>query len=161
MKICHMEAMKIVKELEQQKNQLISDEDTRCTVSYREDEEKVALKYNYDETRAKIKEIDDKVRMIKSKLAKSNCSVIVDGFDVTIGEALVLLAQMQNEIQQLDYLADKEQLTRRITYNGVVEYTECNYDVEKVKAELQAMRTKVGKLQVAIDRANLVSEIDV
>lgn len=161
MKICHMEAMKIVKELEQQKNILIADEDNRCTVSYREDEEKVALNYNYDETRAKIKEIDDKVRMIKSKLAKSNCSVMVDGFDVTIGEALVLLAQLQNEIQQLDYLADKEQLTRRITYNGVVEYTECNYDVEKVKAEMQAMRAKVGKLQVAIDRANLVTEIDI
>lgn len=161
MKICHMEAMKIVKELEQQKINLISDEDTRCAVSYKEGEEKVAMKYNYDETRAKIKEIDDKVRLIKSRLAKSNCSVIVDGFDVTIGEALVLLAQMQNEIQQLEYLAEKEQLTRRITYNGVVEYTECNYDVEKVKAELQAMRTKVGKLQVAIDRANLVTEIDV
>lgn len=161
MKICHMEAMKIVKELEQQKDILISDEDTRCTVSYREDEEKVAIKYNYDETRAKIKEIDDKVRMIKSKLAKSNCSVMVDGFDVTIGEALVLLAQMQNEIQQLEYLTNNEQLTRRITYNGVVEYTECNYDVEKVKAELQEMRTKVGKLQVAIDRANLVTEIDI
>lgn len=161
MKICHMEAMKIVKELEQQKNILIADEDNRCTVSYREDEEKVVLNYNYDETRAKIKEIDDKVRMIKSKLAKSNCTVLVDGFDVTIGEALVLLAQLQNEIQQLDYLADKEQLTRRITYNGVVEYTECNYDVEKVKADLQTLRTKVGKLQVAIDRANLVTEIDI
>lgn len=86
---------------------------------------------------------------------------MVDGFDVTIGEALVLLAQMQKEIQQLDYLADKEQLTRRITYNGVVEYTECNYDVEKVKADLQALRTKVGKLQVAIDRANLITEIDI
>lgn len=161
MKICHMEAMKMIKELEQQKENLITVEDTCCTISYREDEEKVKLNYNYDVTRAKIKEIDDKVRMIKSKMAKSNCTVLVDGFDITIGEALVLLAQMQKEIIQLDFLSEKKQLTRQITYNGVIEYTECNYDVEKVKAELQALRTKVGKLQIAIDRANLITEIEI
>lgn len=161
MKICHMEAMKMIKELEQQKNNLIANEDKCCTVSYREDEEKVALNYNYNETRAKIKEIDDRMRMIKSKMAKSNCTVLVDDFNITIGEALVLLAQMQNEIIQLDFLSEKKQLTRRITYNGVLEYTECNYDVEEVKSESQALRTKVGKLQVAIDRANLVTEIDI
>ena len=47
MKVCNMQAMKMVKELEARKDTLIHNEDSRCTVSYKEGEAKVVPDYDY------------------------------------------------------------------------------------------------------------------
>lgn len=161
MKLCHSEAIKAIKNLEEQKRNLIYTEDNRSTVSYKEGEQKVISKYNYLETRKAIAEIDGQIRKIKHLLAVSNCTAKVDDFDITIGEALVYLAQLNAEYAQLDMLSKRDKLSRRITANGVLEYTECLYDTEKVLSDLRALHEKIGKLQVAIDRANLTNYIEV
>lgn len=161
MKVCHTEAMKQIKELEIQKKTLLYNEDARCTVSYREGEDKLSANYDYAQTRKKIREIDKRVRSIKHALAVANCKINVDAFDVTIGEALVLLAQLRAEESQLDDLTDRNQLSRRITQNGVIEFTECVYDLETVENDLAELRKKISALQIAIDRANLTNEIEI
>ncbi|MBQ8351817.1 MAG: hypothetical protein IJY20_07230 [Clostridia bacterium] len=52
MKICHMEAMKEIRALEEQKNMLIEDEARKSTVSYKEGEKSIPTDYSYVETRA-------------------------------------------------------------------------------------------------------------
>ena len=76
---------------------------------------------------------------------------------MTVAEALVYLAQLKNEYAQLDSLTSRSQLTRRITPTGVIEYTECLYDVKSVEAAQRELNRTIGRLQVAIDRANLLS----
>ena len=144
MKICHTQAMKQIKELEAQKEALIDFEDDNCVLSYKEGEAKTVSSYDYAKTRDEIE-----------KLVK------VDGFNVTLGEALIMLAQMQNKKAQLESLSFKKQKSRSVTYNGVVEYSECVYDVEAVKAELKDLRLRISDLQIAIDRANLTNYIEV
>lgn len=161
MKMCNTEAMKKIKELETQKKMLVDNEDRYCQVSYKEGENKIAGDYDYDDTRMKIDALDDEMRAIRCALSKANCTVIVDGFDVTIGEALVMLAQKQNKKAQLESLTENKQITRNVTYNGVVEYTECVYDVKRVKEDLQVLRAEISALQMAIDRANLTNYITV
>ncbi len=85
----------------------------------------------------------------------------VDGFGVTIGEALVMLAQLQSERERTEFLASQKKISRRITQNGVLEYTECLYDPEKAKADSQALRKKISDLQMAIDRTNLNNIIEI
>lgn len=153
--------MKLVKELEEKRQLIIYNENNRSRISYKEGEEKVINKYDYAETRRQIAEIDGKIRKIKHALAVCNCSAVVDGFGITIGEALVYLAQLNNEYRQLDDLTDYNKLSRRITANGVLEYTECLYDPEEVAKDMEALHSKIFKLQVAIDRANLTSFIEV
>ena len=160
MKMCHTEAMKLIKELEQLKEQLISFEDRCCKVSYREDEAKAASSYDYQTTRAKIEELDERVLAIRSALSKANCSVSVDD-KFTISEALVRLAQLQKKCAQLDFLSRQRQLSRRITENGTLEFTECNYDVAKATADMADVRGEINRLQIAIDRANLNNYIEV
>ncbi len=161
MKMCNTEAIKSIKELEEKKNQLIYNENRGCTVSYKEGEEKTPTKYDYVKTRKEIAAIDQTVRKIKHALAQANCSVFVDGFDMTIGEALVYLAQLTAEYRRLDNLTDRDKLSRRITAYGVIEYTECLYDPDKVEKEQQALYGKICKLQVAIDRANLNHNLEI
>lgn len=161
MKVCNMQAMKMVKELEARKDTLIHNEDSRCTVSYKEGEAKVVPDYDYGKTRAEIRALDDRIRAVRFALAKANVEAKVDGFGITIGEALVLLAQMQNERAQIESLTGRQQVSRRITANGVLEYTECVYSIDKAVEDLEALRVRIGELQIAIDRANLVHMIEI
>jgi hypothetical protein len=161
MKVCHSEAMKMVKTLEEKKKLVIFTESNRSRVSYKEGEEKTVTKYDYAATRKEIAEIDGQVRAIKHALAKANCSVVVDDFGITIGEALVYLAQLNAEYSRLEELSGHDKLSRRITPNGVLEYTECLYDPDRAEADQKELYSKICKLQVAIDRANLVNFIEV
>ena len=161
MKMCNSEAMKAVKELEEKKNNVIFTEDNRSRVSYKEGENKVLTNYDYAQTRKAVAEIDEKIRKIKHALAVCNCNAVVDEFGITIGEALVYLAQLNKEYSQLDELSRYNKLSRRITANGVLEYTECLYDPEEVVRDMEALHARIGKLQVAIDRANLTNFIEV
>ena len=54
-----------------------------------------------------------------------------------------------------------EKLMRRITANGVLEYTVCNYDPDEVMSDREKLRAKIYALQLAIDRANLNTYIEV
>ncbi len=161
MKVCHMEAMKEIRALEEEKERLLDNEEERKYVSYKEGEEKVNSGYDYRKTREAVAAIDEKVRKIKSALAKANCTVKLEGFDATIGEGLIMLAQLGGEYERLTYMSKMRQISRRITSNGILEYTECLYDVEAVAAECGELKRKIGALQIAIDRANLTSMIDI
>ncbi len=161
MKVCHSEAMKLIKELEEKKRLAVYTETSRSRVSYKEGEEAVPSKYDYAATRKEIAETDGKIRKIKSALAVANCKVKIEDFNITIGEALVLLAQLNSEYTRLDTLGRFDKLSRRITANGVLEYTECLYEPEKAQADQRAMYAEICKLQVAIDRANLNNYIEV
>ena len=159
--MCHAEAMKRIKDYEEEKRLLIYNEDNRSTRSYKEGEETPAPTYDYLQTREKVAALDEQIRKIKFALAKNNCIAVVEGFDMTIAEALVYLAQLRKEYEQLDDLTARNQLARRITPTGVIEYTECLYDVKKVEEDQRQLNCKIGKLQVAIDRANLLNEISI
>ena len=51
MKICHTHAMKMIKELEEQKRLLIEKEDENSVVSYKEGEERLPSEYDYAQMR--------------------------------------------------------------------------------------------------------------
>ena len=160
MKICLTEAMKFIKELEQEKQQLTEYEDRYCKVSYREGEPVSVSDYDYAETREKIDGLDMRVLAVRSALAKANCTVMADE-KLTIAEALVYLAQLQKKREQLEFLSRQRQLSRRITENGTLEYTKCTYDVAKAAADLADVRRGINRIQMAIDRANLTNYIEV
>ena len=161
MKVCHMEAMKEIRLLEEQKNMLLHEECERFRVSYKEGETRMDTGYCYQETREQIAALDARIRQIKAALAVANCNWYIERFQVTIGEALVMLAQWTAEHARLSMLAAQQQKTRRITQNGILEYTECLCDVAEVAKERDALKRKISALQVEIDRANLFSQIEI
>ncbi len=161
MKVCNSEAMKRIKELEERKKLVVYTEENRSRVSYREGEQMIPTKYDYAATRKEIREIDERIRKIKHMLAVSNVSARIEEFDVTVGEALVLLAQLNAEYGRLDALSGYDKRSRRITANGVLEYTECLYDPEAAEQEQKELYARICRLQLAIDRANLTNYIEI
>lgn len=161
MKICNAEAMKQIKILEEELESLRENENMNCTISYKEGEKKVAVDYDYKNTRKEVEKINGDIRKIKKALAAANSTFLIDEFGMTIGEALVYLAQLNNEYFKLDELVNRNKISRRITANGVLEYTECNYEPAQAKVDQKAIYAKINKLQVAIDRANLNCFIEI
>lgn len=71
MKVCHTEAMKLIKELEKQKDELIEFEDRNSTVSYKEGETPIDSGYAYETTREQIRAIDDRIRAVRTALGRA------------------------------------------------------------------------------------------
>ena len=161
MKVCNSEAMKKIKILEAELDRLKNEEDNNSTVSYTEAEEKQDLNYDYETYRAKINQIYADIRAIRKALSIANSTYVIKEFDMTICEALIYLAQLNNEHNQLGRLAGRHKINRRVIYNGTVEYTECLYDPNTAKEDKKAIYEKITKLQVAIDRANLNCYIEI
>ena len=160
MKMCHSEIIKQIKELETKKDNILRKERDCRTFSYIDENTKIVPAYSYEKTRNLVDRLDDNIRKYKHALALANCTVVVSEFNVTIGEALVMLAQKQAKCRLLEEMALLQQKSPAVSYNGKMEITECNYDVETVSADYEALRLEIGKLQVAIDRANLTNTIE-
>ncbi len=161
MKLFNVEVMKKIKELENEKSRVLRFERENSGISYKEDEEPERVEYDYAETRNRINELDDEIRRLRFLLAKANTNTKLDGFDMTLAEGLIYLAQLQRSWETLSEMASEKQKSRKITYNGVLEYTECTYDVKEALRDAKALETKISALQMAIDRANLTHKIDV
>lgn len=160
MKICATEIMKRVKAIEEEKNTLLDFERNSCTSSYVTDKDKVDAGYDYDTVRAKIDGLDEQVCRLKAALNKINATVKVAGYSFTLGEGLVRLAQLSGKRAYLESLPEV-QSSRRVTYNGVIEFTDCLYSVDKVKQDIAAVREAIYKLQMAIDKTNLTHTVEI
>lgn len=162
MKMTHTEAMKEIKKLEDQKSALLQEENDTCTVTYTENETPIDTKYDYTKFTAELDSIDTRIRQLKGALAKSNATTIVKGFDMSISEALIYLAQLNNHLSRFKKLAEKQPLVRRsaLYRNASYELTKTLYDVSVAKTEYQKCFDTISKLQMAIDLTNLTTEID-
>lgn len=165
MKKCNTELMKELKGIQQQISLLYTYENDTSKIIYTENEKKfdeTDNKYNYEEVRTKINELQEEERKIKAILALSNATTIVDGYDITIAEALVYLAQLSKNKRQLDKMASRPQVMRKSGYHSSwTQIDKALYDVEKAQNDLDELTEKISKLQIAIDRTNLNNFIEV
>ena len=161
MKLCNAELMKKVKLLEQAKSDVLAEERRIHQVTYQTEKDKFDNGYNFATTRKKVDDIDAEIRKYKRLLNHSNATTMVEEFEMTLGECLVYMAQLNRQVYTLDELSKKEPITRRSTVNGVIEYTALNYDKAECQAKLQWVQESISKLQVAIDRTNLTNIIEV
>ena len=65
MKVCHAEVMKLIKELEKQKADVLLTERDGCLISYKEGEEPLAGEYNYEEVRREVRRLDTRIRELR------------------------------------------------------------------------------------------------
>jgi hypothetical protein len=160
MKMCNAEIIKKIKELESKKLEIRDFENRNKSTSYAAGESKIYTNYNFRAAREEVSDVDWEIRRLKHLLAVANASVIVPKFDMTIGECLVFMAQLNSEKLILEGMSRKDPKSRHTTFNSI-EFTELNYDINECKQELQDITNTIKELQIAIDRVNLTHEIDV
>ncbi|MBP5446156.1 MAG: hypothetical protein J6Y28_08300 [Acholeplasmatales bacterium] len=158
---CNTEIMKDLKQIYEEKNEILQKESSECMVSYISEEDKILTDYNYSEVRQKIDDLNKKEIYLRGLLAKSNATTIVPEFNMTIGDCLVYLAQLNEVSKRLSVLSCKRKKTRTLQYLKQVEYTEILYDVDKAKEDYEKTKQEIVKLQMAIDRVNLTNLIEV
>ena len=85
-------ANKTIKQLNEEKANLLAKEQRNCIYKAYKDETPTVPAYDYDDFRKQISAIDEKVRKIKHALNIFNCKTKLAEFDITIDEALVMMA---------------------------------------------------------------------
>ena len=163
MKVCNAEIIKIIKDLEEKKQDNLALELRTSVVRYQTSEDRIKTDYDFTATRNKIAELNSEIRRLKHLLNISNATVIIEEFEMTIGECLVYMAQLNNEKAVLDRMSNMDPKTRYSTgaIGGGIEYAELEYDIGECKAKFNEVKETVRKLQLAIDRINLTNMIEI
>lgn len=163
MKKCNTELMKDLKVIQELMNAARQKQHHNSTVSYTEREKaSVVCNFDYEASQHEFAQLQAEERHIKKLLAVSNATTKVEGYDITIAEALVLLAQLSANKKFLSRLATKEQVVRESSeYRKEVEFTKACYDIGKAQADLAKLNKDIAKLQMALDRTNLTNLIEV
>ena len=129
--------------------------------------EEVEKDFDYGEFVKKIDELQAQERKIKTLLAYSNATTKLVGIeDLTIGEGLVKLAQLNSKLRTLAGYKTTKQVVKTVkhaTFEGDkdrVYVTEYLYDPKNVDEDIKSLQREISHLQVAIDRTNLTNMIE-
>lgn len=167
MKITSARANKLLKSLNDEKNFIINKEREGCIYIASETEAPVIPDYDYNEVTARLKDIDEKIVVIKHTLNVVNTTntVYVNGKNMTIDEILVRMAQLNARKSSLDYLRNRQE-KRRLNnrFNSaasVPEYEHANFDIKTAQADYNRIDNEITNMQLALDRFNHSFEFEV
>lgn len=159
-------ANKTIKQLNEEKSILLNKEQRNCVYKAYKDEEPTIPEYDYSMTRARVQLIDEQVRKIKHALNIFNCETVLPELNVTIDEALVLMAQLEQSKNTLSTLKDRDSISRVESFrntNAVPEFVYTNYDVKVAAGDYEEISKKIIDIQLALDTVNqtVTFEVDV
>ena len=156
------EIIKQIAALERYKDEVLSDE-AQTSISRHDSSEDVPVsEYDFFATRKMIEDLDNKIRYLRHKLHLSNATEQVPEFNITIGECIIMMAQLSKEQALLSRMARREKKERRqLGYSNSTELVILNYDKDECRRYLKEVNNKITSLQIAIDRINLSHMIDV
>ena len=161
------QAAKLISKLQQDYEVIAAREENAKTfpASVGEDVESVRPEYDYAETKARLAELEAKIRKVKHAVNVFNTVTVVPGFDMTIDEMLVYIPQLSKKKAKLREMADtlpKERI-RSFERSNVIDYKYVNYDIDAVKADLDSVTEELSAAQLALDSVNhaLTLEIDI
>lgn len=164
-KVSNTEIMKLIRDIESQKDELIKFQSRNSFAKYTLEEKPLAdlTPYALVEHTNKISDYDANIRYLKHLLNVSNATTVVEEFNITLGEALVYMAQISQTVQRFTLLANTDKVVREsVSYRSTVpEYTEARYEIDLAKKMLSQYKSTLSKLQMAIDKTNLTNEIEV
>lgn len=161
MKLSIKEIIKRIKILEDELIVLNQEEDKENYVIYLKDEKIEKSSYDFDKTNKKRQEINQEILRLKIIVQKANIKTITSYKGLSISELLILLAQKSALIQRFDLLCSKKQKARKTTNDGQIEYIEYLYDINKLKDTNLKLKQEIASMQVAIDKANIETLIEI
>ena len=156
--------MKELKSLQSEVERLYAEEKERSSAPLNEKMEfKYDTGYSYEANRKELDRLFKEELKIRSALAKFNSVTKVEGFDLTIAEALVRISQLKNEVKVLSSLARKAEYSETTLggYSSAKTVTyKINYDQTKAVEDLKKAQKELSALQIAVDKTNLSTPIE-
>jgi hypothetical protein len=157
---------KKIKQLQEEKEFILSQENSSKTYVAAQGEEPVIPEYDYVETSGKLEEIDEKILNYKHALnvANSTHTILVNGKEMTIDQALIKMSQLNKRKFQLDQMRKVLPKRRVMDYYGSKKETEfecINYDLDVVKKDYDFVSKTIVDIQLALDEFNQLVKFEV
>lgn len=150
------EAAKLLRKLNEDKDNILSSESQSSTfrAAIDEDLESVRPEYDYSETQGKLFTLDDKIRRVRHAINEFNLTHEVPGFGMTIDQILVYIPQLTAMKQKL-FAMQNRIAKRRVTLTpNVIDYDYANYDIDSVRADYEKISDELSRVQTALDVIN-------
>lgn len=158
-------ANKYLRALDEEKSYYRSIENNGSTYVLAENEkETTPPDYDYDKITRMVDEINRKICIVKHAVNLFNVTTKLEGFDMTVDQALVYLAQLSRKKARLDSMRKRQEKTRVNSGYGrslIIEYEYVNYDLEQVRTDFEAVSDEISRLQMAIDYCNQTISFEV
>lgn len=156
MEITSAGANKMLRALRDERSYLERMEERSREYVLAENEKQEPPAYDYEETTAKMQEIDRKICRIKHAVNVFNTTTVLEKQGITIDEALVKMAQMTQSRLRLEDMRSRLPKTRHESYghSSLIEYAYLNYDVKKVQEDYRKLNEEIMELQLELDACN-------
>lgn len=160
MKITIKEAMKKISFLEQRINNLLQDERQNSYVEYINEADKELPSYNMEEVSQELESLQEEILKLRKAINKANQETLIGIENLTISDALIKLAQLNKNAQRFEELASYKQKARRASLGENLEWIERIYDVKEAQSQHLQILEKIYALQTALDKANILTEVE-
>ena len=165
MKLTPDGAQKLIHSLGEERKQLIDQINKLATfvVAVSEgDPEELRPDFDFSATVDAIRSIDDRIRKIKHARNVFNTTTLLPEENITVDEALVLMATLNNNYGYFADLGNRQPKTRnRTQYKGEIEYTYTNYNIEEAKKLGRDMYERILELQSKLNLVNSTYNFDI
>ena len=158
------EANKLLRQLQEERNMLLSQEQQSSTfiAATVEDTEAARPDYDYAAVQAQLRALEEKIRRVKHAVSAFNLSHTVEGFAMTVDQLLVYIPQLSERKARLSRMAGMPE-KRRMGSSGtnIIEYEYANYDPETVRADFAAVSEELSRAQLALDKLNTTETMEI
>ena len=167
MKYTSSEANKLLRQLNQEHNYLITMEvqSREFNAALGEDIESVRPAYDYAKTQEALAEVERKIRTLKHAINVFNTTHIVPGFDMTIDEMLVYLPQLSSRKMKLQAMMSRLPKVRDSASgfgnNKLIDSNYANYDIAEVERNSIDTDKLLQQAQTALDLLNNTETFEV
>lgn len=160
------EAAKLLRKLNQERNNLLAQESKTATfvAALEEDESRIRPDYNYAEMQGQLLDVEARIRKVKHAVNIFNTTHTVPGFDLTIDEMLVYIPQLKARAEKLQAMQERlprERCTDGYGSNNFIEYTVANYNPEDARKDFQIVSDELSRAQLALDRINMTETMKI
>lgn len=165
MKCTSAQAAKLLEKLKQDYSRIAINEKNSKTflASINENVESVRPEYDYEKTKVILSDLQMKIRKIKHAINMFNTQTIIPDFNMTIDEMLIYLPQLSMQKEKLIGMVNVLPKERHYTNStsNIIDYKYINYDLNKVKEDLDSVTQKLANAQLALDAINHESIIEI
>lgn len=166
MQISPAYASKLIKQKNEQIRLLLAQEKETATTTACADEDVGYLRvvYNFGVTQGELDSLNDEIVKLKHAINVFNTTTVLPGLGYTIDAALVRMKMLSEKKERLGAMK-RVQPTTRLPSMGYgkakPEYRYRNYEAKDVEREYRKAEKELTDIQIALDKANLESRIDV
>lgn len=167
MKYTSAEAAKLLKKLNEERTNLLLNEQQSSVfvASVGEDAESVRPVYDYTEVQTKLKAVEEKIIKVKHKINVFNTTHKLPDFDMTVDEILVYIPFLSDKKRKYSEMMNTLPKTRdTATYSrnsSIIDYKYANYDIEAAKADYEKTEAELTRAQLALDKLNTTETFDI